>query len=634
MNEENKKDKKNLRSFHGSHASYIKEEYKDQYGVTRKKEVCYFNRFLDKESLYKKGFEQYRDFGYLCKPGENDLLPQSEETIANLKKLAALMVDDAESSTTDNGNSSIPPGYTYWGQFLDHDITAGTDRSHEFSITEDNFSPINPDQVITDIQNMRTPFFDLDSLYGDNNGPFGEMFRLYDPSDMVKFKIAKNDDSLGIPGSVPNPELGLERDLPRNNDGSINDASSTIALIGDGRNDENTIIAQFHLAMLKFHNCVVDELRKIHPTVNDRQLFDMARKEVISHYQWLIVNDFLKRILDEEVYQQILAEYADSNASSIFDEFGNGKPFMPLEFSTAAYRFGHSMVRNNYDFNQNFGDASLDDNSAGEVLADANFSLLFAFTGKGGERLRGSGQPTINTTLPFNWIIEWERFFDTDQVNQGDKRFARKIDTKIALPLSDMRNNDFELLSDAEKATVDVGEAQFNRIMRHLTERNLLRGYLLSIPTGQAMVKHLCDTCNLKPLDAKELQENNSSELNQVLKDSGFLKNTPLWYYVLKEAEVRGKGNSLGPLGSCIIGRTFIGFLKYYQRKQYGLYGIQASWSPKNGIVEQSSGQPFRGIMDLLRFAKVAVPVSRNREDGIVQENLNLNYADLRYRDV
>jgi len=172
--------------------------------------------------------------------------------------------------------------------------------------------------------------------------------------------------------------------------------------------------------------------------------------------------------------------------------------------------------------------------------------------------------------------------------------------------------------------------------MRHLTERNLLRGYLLSIPTGQAMVKYLCDTCKIKVLNEKELQQNNTSELNQVLKESGFLKNTPLWYYILKEAEVRGNGNNLGPLGSCIIGRTFIGFLKYYQRKQYGLYGVQASWSPTNGIVEQSTGQTFRGIMDLLRFAKVAVPIPRSNRDngnGIVQENLNLGLTDAQYRD-
>ncbi len=599
-----KNDSSSLRSFHGNHAPYRNVEYRDVYGKTETYKSCYFNPFYKDffSNTYKKKFQK---FDYLFIPSTKDLLPQKVETIQALKTLADLMLDDPQQKL----NANIPAGYTYWGQFLDHDITAGTDRSHEFKLTQDNFDPVPPEQVIKDIDNMRTPFFDLDSLYGDQDGPFGAMFRFYDPHDIVKFKIGRNDNSAGIPGSIPNPELGLERDLPRNGDQMFSDEPATFAIIGDSRNDENTIVGQFHLALLKFHNEVVDEIRKAEPELELRELFVKARQEVCYHYQWLILHDFLKRIIDPGIYKELLAEFNDSKRENIFDDFAAGNVFMPLEFSTAAYRFGHTMVRNNYDFNLNFGDAGLNNSDPGEILESASFELLFAFTGKGGQRLKDTDAPTIRTTLPFNWIIEWERFFDTDQVNSAEKRFTRKLDTKLALPLQTMANEDFNLLTKEEQDTVPVGPQQFNQIMGHLARRNLLRGYLLSIPTAQAILTQMADKGKkIKPLSIAELTQNSSDELSQHLQESGFLQKTPLWFYILKEAEVRNNGEQLGPLGSVLVGRVFIAFLKLARKGKQKVYGIPQNWSPSKGIVSASTGQNFNGIMDLLRFAKVAIP--------------------------
>ncbi len=633
-------------SYHGNYAKVESETTINEYGVLVERAVCYFNRLFDKKNLNNYGYSA-RDFAYLFRDlaqNPDALLPHEDATITKLKQLADFMVDRPLDEQVGNSNSIIPPGYTYWGQFLDHDISAGTDRSHGFTLAQERFDPVAPDQVVQDIENMRSAFFDLDSIYGDKEGPFCSMHQLYDPVDIVKFKIGKNDENINIPGEVPNPALGKMRDLPRNNDGLRPDDFPTVAIIGDDRNDENTIIGQFHLAMLKFHNKVVDAIREEEPDLTARELFFKARNEVKNHYQWLIINDFLKRMLNEQVYDWILDELKDPNSATIFDDFGNGQPFMPLEFSTAAYRFGHSMVRNNYDFNLNFGSGRLtDSNDNGVVLDEANFSLLFAFTGKGGQRLANANppQPTIRTTLPFNWIIEWERFFDTDQSRFSPDQFARKIDTLLAVPLSNLENDVFDLRSMKEQEDINaagIGAIQFNKVMKHLAMRNLLRGYLLSIPTSQAIVKELQDVCGLAidHLTEAELLQNIGADFADFMRESGFLERTPLWFYILKEAEVKENGNRLGKLGSYIVGRTFAGLLKKETRDNYYEKYIDVQkydpdtcaylhnhWTPQQGIVYKKTGA-FAGIMDLLRFAEVALP--KTQFNNIIAQNTNSQY--------
>ena len=147
-------------------------------------------------------------------------------------------------------------------------------------------------------------------------------------------------------------------------------------MIGDPRNDENLIVAQTHLAFLKFHNRVMDTLPQGAGNSGDEDRpFGRARRTVRWHYQWLVLNDFLPRVLDRAVLNDIR-----NNGRRFYDfdaaPFG-GRPFMPLEFSVAAYRLGHSMVRETYDYNRTF-------NGLGPpALSDATLGLLFAFTGSG-----------------------------------------------------------------------------------------------------------------------------------------------------------------------------------------------------------------------------------------------------------
>ncbi len=528
------------------------------------------------------------DFDYLfpeLSRDPNSLLDASNtaKTITQLKALGEAMIDaDETPPDPQEDNSLIPPIYTYWGQFIDHDITANTDRTAaalETDILQDNFAPLSPDFIIDKLKNLRRPTFDLDSVYGDgptlNPGMPTAAKDFYQERDPVKFKVGTNaeKDVAGNPtfGQKIPPETDLRRDLPRNN---------KLAVIGDSRNDENLIVAQFHLAFLRFHNAVIDWVRAKEPqnSKDPTTLFKRCQNLVRWHYQWLVINDFLKTLTLKGTVDSVIKEGAP------FYSLQNRDVFMPLEFSVASYRFGHSMVRAAYDFNRNFTDQP-------NALADASFELLFAFTGRRG--IGGAPGPGENETLPFNWIIEWDRFVSKEKAAQRGRNSARKIDTHLAPPLSILLNE---------------GEAEGNNpppappireLLKHLAKRNLLRGYLLSIPTGQSLAKRL----RIPEMTVAELQQNNSDAMNEALEP--FLKTTPAWFYILKESEVRAKGDSLGPVGSRVVAETFVGLMKsdpasYLNKRDYG----GCEWTPAHGV-KLANGRDIVSIGDFLKFAGV-----------------------------
>lgn len=191
--------------------------------------------------------------------------------------------------------------------------------------------------------NFRTAEFDLDSVYG--NGPTGSP-ELYDTSSGdIKFKVE------AIPGSERMSRKGAQRfDLPR-------DANNN-AIIGDSRNDENLLISQFHLAMLKFHNAVVDRLRANPANANRsaQDIFKEAQQQVRWHYQWIILNEFLPLTIGQDRVDEILRNgprfyrVTDRTQDSLFRS-PRREPLIPVEFAVAAYRFGHSQIRPSYRVN-------------------------------------------------------------------------------------------------------------------------------------------------------------------------------------------------------------------------------------------------------------------------------------------
>lgn len=538
------------------------------------------------------------DFGYLFPKRARD--PKSllsadnpSEMIVKLKALGDAMIDAVETPADPQAaNSKIPPVYTYWGQFIDHDITANTDRASadlETDITKDDFAPLAPNLVVQKLKNLRRPTLDLDSVYGD--GPTldpdfpTEAKDFYQADDPVKLKIGVNTEkNVPVPPfrKVP-PENDLNRDLPRQGEAGKSDDPNTdtsrLAVIGDSRNDENLIVAQLHVAFLRFHNAVVDWVRKHEPenATDNQTLFVRAQNLVRWHYQWLVVNDFLKTLTVQGTVEDIV------NKGLKFYKLGNRPIFMPLEFSVAAYRFGHSMVRAAYDFNLNFTDEATDKDS----VTDATFELLFSFTGRAkiGER----NGPGANDTLPFNWIIDWDRFVSKDKAALRQRNSARKIDTHLAPPLGDLLNE----AEDQPQPPVDI-----KALLKHLAKRNLLRGYLLSLPTGQSIAKRM----GVKPLSPEELKKNNSDAMNQAL--APFLEKTPIWFYVLKEAEVRANGDSLGAVGSRIVAETLIALLMHDSSSYLHQHENDLRWRPSNGV-KLPDGSKIHTIGDLLKFAGV-----------------------------
>ena len=241
-----------------------------------------------------------------------------------------LSITDLARSKENPDNPSMTAGVTFFGQFLDHDITLDP-RSPLLEKT-------NPGKTT----NFRTAAFDLDSLYG--SGP-KESPELYDlSSGEIKFRIEP----------LPNPELAsrngaVRYDLPR-------DANNN-AILGDSRNDEHVILAQFHLAMLRFHNAVIDHLRT-DPALADQsaeQIFKLAQRQVRWHYQWIIVHEFLPLTIGQERLDDILQKglrfYQVYNDSDGRRDRNSRNPKIPIEFSVAAYRFGHSQVRPSYRLN-------------------------------------------------------------------------------------------------------------------------------------------------------------------------------------------------------------------------------------------------------------------------------------------
>lgn len=533
------------------------------------------------------------DFDYLfpeLSQDPNSLLDANDTAtmIAQLKALGNAMIDAVDAPRdSQETNSLIPPLYTYWGQFIDHDITANTDRTAadlETDILQDNFTPLLPNFVVDKLKNLRRPTFDLDSVYGD--GPTLDPEAptaakdFYQEEDPVKFKIGQNAiqdaDGNATPGQRIPLEDDLSRDLPRK---KIDDKN--IAVIGDSRNDENLIVAQFHLAFLRFHNAVVDWVRENEPeNAKDNQtLFTRSQNLVRWHHQWLVVNDFLKTLTLEGTVDSVL------NDGLQFYKLQDRDVFMPLEFSVASYRFGHSMVRAAYDYNRNFTDRVTNP----EALTDATFDLLFIFTGRGnlGQGNERNPGPGANETLPFNWIIEWDRFVSKEKAAERVRNSARKLDTHLAPPLSTLVNEG----EDGELSPI-------RELLKHLAKRNLLRGYLLSIPTGQSLSERL----GIETMSTEELQQNNSDAMNQAI--APFLEKTPAWFYILKESEVRAAGDSLGPVGSRIVAETFIGLMMNDEFSYLNQHEYDCTWNPSKGV-KFSDGGDITSIGDFLKFAGV-----------------------------
>lgn len=381
-----------------------------------------------------------------------------------LRALADSMLDtrppqsDPSIRTDELDNPDITGGYTFLGQFLDHDMTRDT-------------TPL--DQATADprgTKNFDTAFLDLGAVYG--RGPALDP-QLYEPGGQ-KLKIS---DATGIP------------DLPRAADGT--------AILGDPRNDENIIIAQLHVAFLGFHNHLIDAGLP----------FTRAQQITRWEYQRLIVDEFLGRVVGKNVVYGMLETKGNKHirvVNRLYKPTNRTRPMMPIEYAAGAYRFGHSMIRPEYEMN------------------DATTRPIFSLDGND---LRGSGP------IPSELHADWSYFFDVPGVERPDGlNFSRLIDPMLAAGLHTL------------PATVQQDGVQ------NLAARNLLRGARVGLPCGQDVAKAM----GLKPLTNDQLG----------LTDKRWNGKAPLWFYVLQEARLVEKGRRLGPVGGRIVAETILGLLQ------------------------------------------------------------------------
>jgi hypothetical protein len=343
---------------------------------------------------------------------------------------------------------------------------------------------------------------------------------------------------------------GLFEDLPRNATGT--------AIIADPRNDENLIIAGLHAAFILFHNNAVDFVRSRNP-IGTPAAFQEARKLTTRHYHWLILKEFLPQFVGQAMVDDVLRNGRRFYLPPM------GGAFIPVEFQGAAYRFGHSMVRPSYRANR-----TGDPGGNPETGAPQFFGFIFDPAGQGQSDpidLRG------NARAPRRFI-GWETFFN---FGDGEVRPNKLIDTKLSTPLFNL-----------PMPTIPGGDGPTS-----LPQRNLLRGLTWSLPSGQAIAQ---------TMGVRWLRTNELNELGQY--GVQLQKSTPLWYYVLKEAELLADGLTLGPVGGRIVAEVFIGLLQT---------------DPDSWVVTQPSFRPTLPpgntsgkftMVDFLRFAGVD-PASR-----------------------
>jgi hypothetical protein len=424
-------------------------------------------------------------------------LPPLNASDAALQELGAAMFEpDGADPAFDN--QAIPAGYTYLGQFVDHDVTFDTS-----GLKETRVDPLA-------LQNFRTAALDLDSVYGQGPDAAPELYQREDP-DLFQLGSTSTGPGRGD-ASIP-PSLN---DLPRGPNG--------LAIIGDPRNDENLIIGQLHRTFLQFHNAValgitLGQIPRQSP--NSLSDFDEARQIVTWHYQWVVLHDFLRRVLDTTVLDDVLKH------GPRFLVLGRDQHmFIPVEFSAAAYRLGHSMIRANYNFNRVFTPLQGGNNIA-------NLRFLFFFSGRSGT---GAGTP-----IPPDWVIDWRRFVDLGSDVSINK--ARQFDPFLAGPLAGQPAPNPEL-SGIPNVPPPAS----------LPVRNLERGRSFGLPSGQAAARYMC----VRSLTEEEV---GSGPDGEVAVRNNLHRESPLWYYILKEAQILGGTKHLGPTGSRIVAETFVAML-------------------------------------------------------------------------
>ncbi len=191
--------------------------------------------------------------------------------------------------------------------------------------------------------------------------------------------------------------------------------------------------------------------------------------------------------------------------------------YIPFEFADAAYRYGHSQIRMTYRVNADFGPCPV-------------FPDLIGFGPVSAEH-----------------AVDWE--LQIDVPGRPPAQRAKKIDGRLPPSLISL-------------PTAISGE-QPGSDYASLANRDLQRGQAVGLPSGEAVARAL----GIEPLSAEQVG----------LASNGWREETPLWLYVLKEAEALQAGERLGPVGGRIVGEVLIGII---ESDPESFLAVEPAWTP------------------------------------------------------
>jgi len=397
-----------------------------------------------------------------------------------LTALGCAMIDDGSRISDERPEILVDSGYTYFGQFISHDLTKDVSSVDEAWQKE-------PEELV----NLQTPRLDLQVLYAGGPERSGEFYE----EDKVRLKV------------------GARRAHGRSFD--ICTGQQGERIVADDRSAANLILRQMAAVFARLHNFAVEEFRP--EIVDEKALFERAQLQTQQQFQWFVLKDYLPTMLTPEVYRKV---FIDNSSSIRWDTFS-----IPIEFAAAAMRFGHAMVRPNY------------------LFGFEQEMLLPKILGRTPDR----------GTLADEMEINWGFFFQG--AGPGGAVTARPIDTRLSLPLHRLPA---DLIGVAETACPHF------RIAKNpdqLSIRTLLRGAGLRLASGQTAAHAFGETA-LTMADLCQNSDGKETEQGRILRDTGLVHETPLWYYILKESEVRENGNRVGPVGSHLIAETIFGALR------------------------------------------------------------------------
>jgi hypothetical protein len=450
-------------------------------------------------------------------------------------------------------NRRIPAGYTYLAQFVIHD-------------TVQSLADLPDLRYGTGwMRNARFGRLVLDTIYG--KGPAADpLFYEGGPA------APQATGFLRIGGRQGDP--GLRRDLPRSRCPFTGKQAYSDVLIADARNDDNLILGQITVLFHLLHNIVYAKLHKIHPNMSDTQVFSLARKVVTRIYRKIVFKDLLKKLLLPPIYNT----YRSLGKAALIDEDDTR---MPLEFSHAAARFGHFMVRNEYKIN--------------DVLPESRQGV------KAMLRQTSAARP-FDMPLAAKWLVDWKKLFD----ESGELK-ARRFGPEMAPTLV---SNDLEVLfgefnDRTRRETWDMGG---------LAYRDLIRGAESNLRSAKSIVKKLDEKLDTKKITDKKFD---TEKTRSVIEASPFVKRSasaphfeidttaavkwlgsgppeyidcikgdiPLLLLIILEAanteltaEGIDKGQSLGAIGSVILAECF--FREYWRTHAF----IEADGDVENAL--------------------------------------------------